>query len=200
MRSALYSLILKGTYSPYEGVDMTDSQERKLKICIMGEGAVGKTSLIRRYVFDEFKDSYISTIGTKVTKRELSLKDPSSNEEVPVNLLIWDIMGQKGFRQLLQETYFYGAQGLIAVCDLTDKNTMSELEGWIKAAFSITGKVPVVFLANKCDLEDKAQFTFEELKDFASKHEGTTAYQSSAKTGESVCEAFEKISLEIMKT
>jgi small GTP-binding protein len=114
-------------------------------------------------------------------------------------MLIWDIMGQKGFRELLQEAYFYGAQGIIAVCDITKKDTMMELDGWIDSAFNVTGKVPIVFLANKADMKEKAQFTINEFQDFASKYERAAALTSSAKTGENVEAAFETLSKEIIK-
>lgn len=178
---------------------MIDTKRIKQKICLVGEGAVGKTSLIRRYVFEEFNDSYISTIGTKITKKELAIKHPVTNEDINVSMLIWDIMGQKGFRQLLKEAYFFGAQGVIAVCDITKRESLNELEGWVETAFSVTGKVPVVFLANKYDLSDKADFTLDEFKNYASKYENSMAFHSSAKTGENVKEIFEKLGLELIR-
>jgi len=178
---------------------MIDTTEVKLKICLVGEGSVGKSSLIRRFVFDEFDDAYVSTIGTKITKKEVKLRHPSKNEEFKVTMLIWDIMGQKGFRQLLQEAYFYGAQGLIAVCDVTNKQSLQELKGWIDSAFSVTDKVPVVFLGNKIDLTDKAEFNLDELIGFASSYEKSITYTSSAKTGENVEKAFEMLGVEILK-
>ncbi len=68
----------------------------KAKICLIGEAAVGKTSLIRRYVEDAFDDKYISTLGAKVSKKELVLDSPSG--PLNVDMTIWDIMGEKGFR------------------------------------------------------------------------------------------------------
>ncbi|UCE73528.1 MAG: GTP-binding protein [Methanomassiliicoccales archaeon] len=178
---------------------MPDSKIIKLKICLVGEGAVGKTSLIKRFVFDAFDGKYITTLGTKITKKEVTIKHPSKGDKVNVTILIWDIMGQKGFRELLQEAYFYGAQGLIAVCDITNKETMEELDGWIESAFNVTGKVPIIFLANKSDLENKAQFTLDEFGEFAAKYEKSAVFSSSAKTGENVNKAFETLSLEIIK-
>jgi small GTP-binding protein len=181
------------------GRRMPDSKIMKLKICLVGEGAVGKTSLIKRFVFEAFDGKYVTTLGTKITKKEVMIKHPVKGNEYNVTMLIWDIMGQKGFRELLQEAYFYGAQGIIAVCDITNKETMMELDGWIDSAFNVTGKVPIVFLANKADLEDKAQFTPDEFKEFASKYERSASFTSSAKTGQNVEEAFAALGLEIMK-
>lgn len=178
---------------------MPEIREIKMKICLIGEGAVGKTSLIKRYVFDQFEREYLSTLGTKITKKQVNLKHPSKDEDVKVILMIWDIMGQKGFRELLQEAYFYGAQGLIAVCDITNKQTLNELEDWLTSAFGVTGKIPIIILGNKSDLKDNAQFGLDEIRKFASKYERAMAYLTSAKTGENVDPAFIKIGREILK-
>jgi small GTP-binding protein len=177
---------------------MPESKVMKLKICLVGEGAVGKTSLIKRFVFEAFDGKYVTTLGTKITKKEVNVQHPTNDQNYNVTMLIWDIMGQKGFRELLQEAYFYGAQGIIAVCDITNKETMNELDGWIDSAFNVTGKIPIVFLANKADLKEKAQFTLENFQEFASKYERAAAFCSSAKTGENVEDAFRKLSLEII--
>lgn len=178
---------------------MPDSKIMKLKICLVGEGAVGKTSLVKRFVYAAFDGKYVTTLGTKITKKEVVLKHPEDGEDYNITMMIWDIMGQKGFRELLQEAYFYGVQGIIAVCDITKKETMEELDGWIDSAFNVTGKVPIVFLANKADLEEKAQFTFDEFREFASKYERSFTYTSSAKTGQNVEEAFNILAMEILK-
>ena len=96
----------------------------KMKICLVGEAAVGKTSLIRRFVLDDFDDKYIQTLGTKVSKKELTLPSSVGDSELKVDMTIWDIMGQKGFRELLKEAYFYGAKGIIAVCDVDRKSVV----------------------------------------------------------------------------
>lgn len=178
---------------------MSDSTDLRLKICLLGEGAVGKTSLIRRFVFDEFDDAYITTIGTKITKKEVRLHHPTKDKEVNVTLLVWDLMGQKGFRNLLQEAYFYGAHGLIAVCDITNKDSLTELEEWVDSAYSVTEEVPVVFLANKSDLKDDAVFTLDDVKQHVSKFKRAMYYTSSAKTGENVEKVFETMSNVILK-
>src|SRR5207249_4778480 len=83
---------------------------------LVGEAAVGKTSLIRRFVLENFDDKYIQTLGTKVSKKELTSSSPDGSGELKIDMTIWDIMGQKGFRELLKEAYFYGARGILAVC------------------------------------------------------------------------------------
>ena len=171
----------------------------KLKLCLIGEGSVGKTSLIKRFVYETFDDTYISTIGTKITKKDMVLKDPASGADVLVTILVWDIMGQKGFRELLQEAYFYGAQGLIAVCDVTNKFSLDEVGDWVSSAFEVTGEVPIAFMANKYDLKDSSEFSIQDMEEYAKKFKNSFALPSSAKTGMNVEEAFHKLGHEILK-
>jgi len=160
-----------------------------MKICLIGDVGVGKTSLIRRYVLDVFDDKYIATIGTKVTKKEIEVKNPVSGAPSRVMLLVWDIMGQPSFREVLREAYFYGVEGAIAVCDVTSKESLGELRYWIKAMTSTTGRVPIVFLGNKCDLREETRIPYQDLEVFAKKHD-SPAMLTSAKTGYNVEQAF----------
>ena len=174
-------------------------QNVKQKICLVGAGGVGKTSLIKRYVFDQFSNGYITTIGTKVTKREIKMKHPKTDEDLNVTMLIWDIMGQRGFRELLQEAYFYGVAGAIAVCDITRKETLYEITEWISSLYSVEKDVPLIFIGNKCDLIDAAELTFEDVKDFASKYKQSAGVLlSSAKTGVNVNLAFSNLAEKIL--
>jgi len=181
------------------GEIMAVNKSTKRKICLLGEGGVGKTSLIKRYVFDQFSDGYLITIGTKVTKKELKIKDPITQDEVGVTMLIWDIMGQKGFREILRDAYFYGAQGAIAVCDITRKDTLDELEGWISSLFSVSKSVPLVFIGNKVDLVDQAELTFKDVRAFAANYEDPTVFLSSAKNGINVNLAFKTLAEKIIR-
>ncbi|UCF07645.1 MAG: GTP-binding protein [Thermoplasmata archaeon] len=171
----------------------------KFKICLVGESAVGKTSLVRRYVFNEFRDKYVTTIGAKVTKKEITIKHPDGDGTLDVSLLIWDIIGQKSFRQLLQDAYFYGANGIIGVCDNTREKTLSELHSWTDAIHNITEDIPIVFLGNKSDLEEELELGLSELKGFASEYENAVPYLSSAKTGLNVEVAFKTLSGTILE-
>ncbi|UCG70883.1 MAG: GTP-binding protein [Thermoplasmata archaeon] len=171
----------------------------KRKICLIGEGGVGKTSLIKRFVFDQFADDYLITIGTKVTKKDLMIKDPKTKEDRNVTMLIWDIMGQKGFREILRDAYFYGAQGAIAVCDVTRRDTLSDLEGWINSLYETSKSVPLVFIGNKVDLANEAELSFKDVREFALKYEDPTVFLSSAKTGVNVNLAFRTLAEKIEK-
>ena len=124
----------------------------KAKVCLVGENAVGKTSLVRRYVLDQFDDRYITTLGAQVMKKEVRLEDPKLGGPMIVDLTTWDVMGQPSFRELLREAYFSGAQGILAVVDLTRRETLDNLPPWIEAVVRTVGPVPLVVAANKADL------------------------------------------------
>jgi len=163
---------------------MVERQKMKVKVCLVGEGAVGKTCLIRRFIHDQFDDSYISTLGAKVSKKELTVPGPKGGE-IAIDMTIWDIMGEKGFRELLKEAYFHGAQGVLAVADVTRKDTFTELHDWIAAVAKVTGTIPIQFLANKIDLRDQMQVTEDEVRVLAESHNAPYLL-TSAKTGENV--------------
>ena len=170
-----------------EGSLMAEDDLMKVKVCFIGDAGVGKTSLIKRYVLDVFDDRYIATIGTKVTKKIVDV-----DGQVKVMMLVWDIMGQKGFRELLREAYFFGAHGAIAVCDLTNKESLEELRYWIKALTDVAGDVPIVFAGNKVDLENDRVIKELDLQELASKYKGK-AYLTSAKTGQNVETVFKTL-------
>ena len=167
-----------------------DRQKMKVKICLVGEGAVGKTCLIRRFIQDQFDDRYISTLGAKVSKKEIKTDGP--NGGMDIDMTIWDIMGEKGFRELLKEAYFHGAQGVLAVCDVTRKETLDELEEWVAAVVKVTGNIPVEFLANKADLKDEMAVDEADVGAAAESHNAPWMF-TSAKTGENVEIAFAKL-------
>src|SRR5207244_9311624 len=170
----------------------------KSKICLVGEQGVGKTSLIRRYVLDQFDDRYVRTLGAKVEKKSLRVALPGPDGLIEVNMAIWDIIGHVGFRQLLGDSFFNGAQGILAVADLTRGNTLPVLTGWIEAVEGVAGKVPVVLVANKADLTAEAQFGVAELAEMASTF-GCTYLLTSAKSGQNVEDAFLRLATEIAK-
>ncbi|UCG69526.1 MAG: GTP-binding protein [Thermoplasmata archaeon] len=171
----------------------------KKKIVLLGDSAVGKTSLIRRFVFDQFEDSYTSTIGSKVTMKEFTLK--RTNENVDVKFMIWDIIGREGYHALHSRT-FVGVEGAILVADITRKETIENLERyWIPLLFKIVENVPLVFACNKSDLKDEYEFGFEEMEKLAEKYIGESlrrtfpglksSYGTSAKDGSNVENVFE---------
>jgi len=168
----------------------------KTKIALLGESGVGKTSLVRRFVLDEFDDKYLHTVGTKVTKIKLTIPH-GVDTEIDMDMMIFDIMGQKGFRDLVKETFFLDSQGILAVCDLTNRASLDALQDWIATALEIAGDVPVYMLVNKADLADKGQYGEEAISKAAKPWEAPFIY-TSAKTGENVDDAFNSLAIEIV--
>lgn len=158
-----------------------------MKVCLVGEAAVGKTSLVRRFVLDDFDDAYAQTLGTKIYKHATTVAP--GGVRIDVDMMLWDIMGQKGFRELLKDAYFYGAHGILAVGDLTRRETFADLGGWIDGVREVAGDVPIVLLANKADLRDEASVKDPEVTGAAERY-GAPYFLTSAKSGENVERAF----------
>ncbi len=171
---------------------MTETKRLKSKICLVGNKSVGKTSLIRRYVLNMFDDHYLMTIGTKVSKKQVRVLQPEHDRVVDIDMAIWDIMGTKEFQELLRDAYFYGANGILAVCDLVRRRTLDDLDEWIDGVDRVVGKVPVLIAVNKSDLISDAQFADREVAQVA-KAFGSEFLRTSAKTGEHVEEAFHRL-------
>ena len=181
---------------------MTENIELRKKICLLGDPAVGKTSLIRKYAFNEFSETYVSTIGTEVTKKEVAVdfKDSNNNNDstkYEVSFAIWDIIGQKEYRALISR-FYKNASGALMVCDLTREDTLHNLREWISSLFGAIGKVPVIFVGNKYDLVDQNTFEPEELFEFSCRY-GAPWITTSAKDGENVEQAFLKLGELIVK-
>jgi small GTP-binding protein len=173
----------------------------KKKVVLLGDSAVGKTSLIRRYVLDQFEESYASTVGSKVRMKELVVK--KEEEDVDLTLMIWDLIGREGYHALHART-FVGVHGAILVADLLRKDTLSSLERyWIPFLFNIVGNVPLVFVCNKSDLKGKFEFELEDMSAMASRYNTglhkfipgwlDSSYATSAKSGSNVEKAFESL-------
>ncbi len=165
---------------------------KKKKICLLGDPAVGKTSLIGRFVLDMFDDKYLSTIGTKVSKKSVLVEYEDRGLRVDLSLMIWDIVGQKEYKKLHQ-LYYQNASGAIAVCDLTRKDTLSSLDRWVESIFEVNGPIPIVFLGNKADLVEKVVVTEAELQKIADQYD-MKSFFASAKTGLNVENAFQTLS------
>jgi small GTP-binding protein len=169
----------------------------KRKIVLIGDAAVGKTSLVRKYVYDQFSDNYIMTVGFKVTSKKLIYPNVNNGTETELNLMIWDVMGQKGYR-LIPRTAAYGAKGAILVCDLTRRETLFNLTNLTSMLFEITQPIPIVFIANKNDLTGQFEFGEKAIADISTAYHAPY-FITSAKTGENVQNVFELLGKMILK-
>ncbi len=161
----------------------------KMKLCMAGEAAVGKTSLIRRYVLDDYEDRYVATLGTKITKKSLRVRGPKGDGLVSVDVIVWDIMGTSTLRELLKDAYYHGAQCILAVADLTRKETLGSLDEWARSIRSVAGDIPTYGVVNKEDLTAERELSAAEVESFFEKRGWPWSY-TSAKTGSGVEESF----------
>lgn len=176
---------------------MKKLNEVKKKIILLGDGAVGKTSLIRKYVVDKFDDDYLLTVGFKITQKEIPVKVDNNIHYLKLN--IWDILGQKGFIEL-HKSSLPGTSGCILVSDITRKETLKSIDDyWIPNVYNMVGSIPFVILANKSDLKDKAEFDEDELEIFAKRYDAPF-FLTSAKTGDCVKETFVALGQKILET
>jgi len=168
----------------------------KVKVCLVGDSGVGKSSLIRRYVLDMFDDAYVQTLGAKVTKKTILLPVFNPGAPIEVVMTIWDVMGNAGFRELLKESYFFGCQGILAVCDATQRVTLEDLDGWIDRAWDVAGDIPVHILVNKVDLEGPS-VEQDRVRAFSEAYASPFLF-TSAKRGDNVAKAFDEIARRIV--
>jgi small GTP-binding protein len=168
----------------------------KSKIVLLGDGGVGKTSLIRRFVVDQYSDDYITTVGTKVSKRSVNLGHPAA--EIEMSMQIWDVLGQKGYSGV-QETAMKGAQGVLLVYDVTNEESRRSLEDyWMPAVWRLAGRGPMVIAGNKSDLtEDRVRA--EEYLYFLGQKYSCPGILTSARTGERVEPAFKSLGEQVLK-
>lgn len=157
-------------------------QSMQKKVCLLGDFAVGKTSLVRRFVYNLFNDKYLSTIGVKVSRKVVAI--PYGSEVVELSMLLWDLAGSEEFDRL-RESYLRGASGAVLVCDLTRPETLSSLVSYAEDLQRVSPGAGLVLAANKCDLADQRRLTAQEVEAVAvSLH--ASYYFTSAKTGEEV--------------
>ncbi len=179
---------------------MVNEYQMKTKVCLVGEAAVGKTSLIRRFVQDVFDDSYITTLGAKVSKKEIQVEIPEKDLLIQMDMVLWDIMGEKGVRDLLREAFFSGAKGILGVCDLTRYSSLKELDDWVQSVFQVVGEIAVVYAVNKVDLQDEVMLLYGEQDiELSAQAFDATYFYTSAKTGEHVQMIFQRLAEDIVR-
>lgn len=151
------------------------------KICMLGPFAVGKTSLVSRYVKSLFSEKYHSTVGVKVDKKLVAVG------EEPVTLLLWDLYGEDEF-QRIRSSYLRGSAGYVLAVDGTRRETLDKAVVLQNRAEQAVGKVPFVLVVNKADLVEKWEVDDAALAELS--RQGWETFKTSAKTGAGVEEAF----------
>ena len=160
------------------------------KICMLGGFAVGKTSLVARYVSSIFSDKYLSTVGVKIDKKQLNVDGKD------VTMMLWDIYGQDDF-QTVQPSQLRGMSGYLLVIDGTRRATLETARQLQEKATEAVGPVPFILLLNKLDLA--AQWEIDEPAFFKLVEDGWRVVRTSAKTGEGVEQAFELLARAMLR-
>ena len=163
-----------------------------LKIIIIGESAVGKTSLVKKFISGQFANDYRASIGTNIFTTKINL-----NSDIDVKIQIWDIAGQE--RWIAMRTIYYkGTDGVLIVADLTRKTTFEQIEKfWYPDLKKNNISSPIILLGNKSDL--KKDITEEEIEALGKKIKAKDILITSAKTGINVEKAFKLISEQVIK-
>ena len=151
------------------------------KICMLGAFAVGKTSLVSRYVSSLFSDKYHTTVGVKIDKKQLTV------DQQEMTLMLWDIYGQDDY-QNVQPSQLRGMSGYLLVVDGTRSGTLDIARQLQQKATAAVGPVPFIMLLNKADLA--ASWEIDEPAFYKLVEQGWRVIRTSAKTGEGVDEAF----------
>jgi len=169
------------------------------KIVILGDGAVGKTSLRRKFMGKHFEKNHLMTLGADFSEKIIEYDIRARN--IKLNLQIWDIAGQKEF-QAIRQRFIQGCKGMLLVFDLTRRQTFNNLSHWLEEIWSInnTIDIPILLVGNKNDLTDTRVIMTEDIRKYGGQLKNRfldipylNYVETSAKTGYNVVEAFKEL-------
>ncbi|TXT66770.1 MAG: Small GTP-binding domain protein [Promethearchaeota archaeon] len=169
------------------------ADEYAFKLILGGDGGVGKTSMVHRFVENSFQQDYKATIGTSIMKKECNFEGLESS----VRFVIWDLAGQTQFRRI-RKSYLANAEAGILVFDVTRHKTYENIQNWYEEIKEVTPKISLLLVGNKIDLEDQREVNREEGEALAEEIE-VSYVETSAKTGENIDDAFRMLALEMIK-
>lgn len=160
----------------------------QLRVILIGDSTVGKTSLLHEFKQDSTGDlDYSLTLGVDYYAKVLNM------EQRIIKLQVWDTAGQERFRSIVR-SYFRNAVGGLLVFDISSRSSFESLDGWLQEASLSDPSHELVFIlvGNKCDLKESRQVSKEEAMSYAKQH-GMNYIETSAKTGLNVKEAFDML-------
>ena len=163
-----------------------------LKVITAGEGGVGKTTLLYRYVEGRFLVNTKMTLGVEFFMKDLEI------DERTINLQVWDFGGQDHFRPLLKN-YSKGARGALLLFDLTRPSSLEKIDQWVNICRGENPDIPIIFLGTKSDLTESITVDDDFALKFPKKYDFFKYLKVSSKTGENVNLAFDLLAKEIIK-
>ena len=161
------------------------------KVCMLGDFAVGKTSLVRRFVQGIFDDKYLTTVGVKISQK--TVKHQTSQ----IKMILWDLSGGSEFERILP-SYLRGAAAALLVCDLTRSDTLKHTKEHVRRIKEINPESVLVLAANKSDLTEERRVELSELESVA-KELSISYFLTSAKTGDNVEALFNTLAAGLSK-
>jgi len=169
---------------------MKNSEVFRFKIVVIGDGAVGKTSLIKKYTKGTFERDYVKTIGAQLSKYNKEINGDM------IRLIFWDLAGQEDFN-FLHDLFYKESKAAIIVYSL-EKNDLgydsfTHIENWYKKLIKHCGDIPAILFANKVDLIDNSNIDTIRIQELVHKYNFLRYFITSAKSGEGVIEAFNAI-------
>jgi len=171
---------------------MSDNDERKdfvFKITVIGDGGVGKTSLIKKYTKGSFKKEYIKTLGAQFSKYDEKIEDSA------VKLFFWDIAGQAEF-SFMRPTFYKGSKAAIIVFSQAPNEvdrSFEHISEWHEDIKKYCGDIPIVLFGNKIDLLDDHDLNDIKVEKIVDERNFLGYYKTSAKTGNGVFKGFQSI-------
>jgi small GTP-binding protein len=162
------------------------------KVILIGDGAVGKTSLVRKFMEGKFKMNYLPTIGTQIYTKVVE-----NGRGANVKLVVWDISGQPAFSQIRSD-YYRGAKGVVLMFDLTRSETFQHLDSWVDEARKYAKTPRIIVAGSKCDLEHERKVSQKSGEEYASKI-SAPYYETSAKDGKNVEKVFSVLADTLVK-
>ena len=165
--------------------------EISLKILLIGDSFVGKTSLLLKYCDGLFPEAHMATIGVEFKDKIINVG------KWKVRLQIWDTSGQERFRSITQN-FYRNADGILFVYDVTNRESFSHIKDWLMDSQVEDSDIKRILVGNKIDLEDKRAIDAEKMNTFAESKK-MKCFETSAKSGENVENIFKEISLLILE-
>ena len=180
--------------------NLFEINNRLFKICLIGDGGTGKSSIVERFLGKGFSIGYNLTIGTNICTHTATVEDRE------IKFQIWDLAGQQRF-EFVRKTFYRGSQAVMMVFDLTRPETLKNLREWKQEVLKNVGHsvpFPVVLLGNKCDLQQKIVITQEEITKFRNELRidflcDVPFLLTSALSGMNVHEAFEILGYQLLQ-
>ena len=165
--------------------------DEKIKLMLLGDSNVGKSSILRKYCKNDFLDKYVTTIGMDFEMKNLNINNKK------VRLQIWDTAGQERYK-VITKNYFNTSDGFIVIYDITNRESFVNINNWMEQITTLIGKeVKCIIFGNKNDLDNERKVSIEEGKELGEKYK-CKFYETSAKKGENIEEGFKSLTIEIM--